>query len=415
MVGEPSIQASIVRYRDLSSDFRLEAEFYNSASLSSTDFYSGREIIDFVQYGTSKELNEEAQGYPTLRLNEFDSVFIQPPQKYCAKIDKATFNSLALKKGDVLICRTNGNPKLVGKSAIVPENCEYAFASYLFRVRPRQERMLPTALVAYLNSRFGRAEIEKHLMVSNQANFSPAKFREILIPKFGKAFQAIVDTAIWECFRTASQSKELYAQAEAIVISELGLSGWHPNEQPSFITNFSDAWESGRVDSDFFQPKYEEIVNAIKNYAGGWDTLENMVNLKNKNFDPEYETIYQYIELSNIGANGEITGHMIEQGRDLPSRARRRVAAGDVIVSSIEGSLSSIALIEKEYNQAICSTGFHVVNSRSLNSETLDGSVEEHGWADATKKGMQRYDPLCHQQRRTQPSCFPCHRRENPI
>ena len=62
---------------------------------------------------------------------------------------------------------------------------------------------------------------------------------------------------------------------------------------------------------------------------------------------------------------------MVEQGKDLPTRARRKVAAEDVIVSSIEGSLESIALITEEYDNALCSTGFHVVQSNVLNSETL--------------------------------------------
>ncbi len=62
---------------------------------------------------------------------------------------------------------------------------------------------------------------------------------------------------------------------------------------------------------------------------------------------------------------------MLEEGLYLPTRARRKVTTGDVIVSSIEGSLSSIALIESEYNQALCSTGFHVIKSEELNSETL--------------------------------------------
>ena len=44
---------------------------------------------------------------------------------------------------------------------------------------------------------------------------------------------------------------------------------------------------------------------------------------------------------------------------------------GDVIVSSIEGSLDSIASIKKEYDEALCSTGFHVINSEVFNSETL--------------------------------------------
>ena len=55
----------------------------------------------------------------------------------------------------------------------------------------------------------------------------------------------------------------------------------------------------------------------------------------------------------------------------MPSRARRKVAAGDVIVSSVEGSLESIAMIDVKHDGALCSTGFHVVNSQRFNSETL--------------------------------------------
>ena len=225
-------------------------------------------------------MNEEAKGFPTLRLNEFDSFFIKNPQKYCDRLDKSTFQSLVLKKGDVLICRTNGNPKLVGKAAIVPEDTGYAFASYLFRVRPKQEQVLSTTLVTYLNSTFGRAEIEKHLMVSNQANFSPAKFREILVPQFGKELQANIDTAVWGSFRVFSGSKQVYAQAQALLLSELGLADWRPKCQLSFVRSYSDAQRAGRTDAEYFQPRYEEIVNAVKNYPGGWDTLNNLLTIR---------------------------------------------------------------------------------------------------------------------------------------
>ena len=86
---------------------------------------------------------------------------------------------------------------------------------------------------------------------------------------------------------------------------------------------------------------------------------------------PLNQTRNKYIELSNISGNGEITGCTTEFGNELPSRARRKVKAGDVIVSSIEGSLSSVALVDKEYNHALCSTGFYVTHSDYFNPETL--------------------------------------------
>ena len=56
---------------------------------------------------------------------------------------------------------------------------------------------------------------------------------------------------------------------------------------------------------------------------------------------------------------------------DLPTRARRKVKRGQAIVSSIEGSLQSCALITDEYDNALCSTGFYVVDSAKINPETL--------------------------------------------
>ena len=97
----------------------------------------------------------------------------------------------------------------------------------------------------------------------------------------------------------------------------------------------------------------------------------SQAHLKDSNFKPEPEMEYKYIELANIGRDGEINDCMVERGQDSPSRARCKVNTGDVIASSIEGSLESIALITEEYDNALCSTGFHVINSDVLNSETL--------------------------------------------
>ena len=71
----------------------------------------------------------------------------------------------------------------------------------------------------------------------------------------------------------------------------------------------------------------------------------------------------------------------------MPTRARRKVCRNDVIVSSIEGSLSSIALITKEYDNALCSTGFYVVKSDDINSETLLVLLKSHVAQEQLNKG----------------------------
>ena len=185
----------------------------------------------------------------------------------------------------------------------------------------------------------------------------------------------LIDSHIKKVIQSALEirksSRKIYKEAQTLLLSELGLTNWQPKHQLSFIKNHSDTEQAGRIDAEYYQPKYEEIINAIKCHAGGWDRLKNLNTLKNKNYTPKDKQTYKYIELSDIFGNGEIIGCTIEKGQELPSRARRKVTTGDVIVSSIEGSLSNIALIIDEYNQALCSTGFHVINSDLLNPETL--------------------------------------------
>ena len=129
--------------------------------------------------------------------------------------------------------------------------------------------------------------------------------------------------------------------------------------------------ESGRIDAEYYLPKYEDYIKAVSAYAGGVAPLGEVCVIKDGNYTPERGVKYRYIELANIGRSGDITGCTYENGEDLPTRARRIVTQGDVIVSSIEGSLSSCALITDDYDNALCSTGFYVVRSTQINSETL--------------------------------------------
>lgn len=132
----------------------------------------------------------------------------------------------------------------------------------------------------------------------------------------------------------------------------------------SFSENFG---KTGRLDAEYYQSKHYKLIN----FLNSGRTIGNSCNLFDKNFNPDDNTEYKYIELANIGMTGEISGVESILGEALPTRARRLVHTGDVIVSSIEGSLQSCAIITNEYDNALCSTGFYVLNSQEYNSETL--------------------------------------------
>ena len=169
-----------------------------------------------------------------------------------------------------------------------------------------------------------------------------------------------------------SEAISLYTYAESYLLECLGMQDFAANPDAYNVKSFKESFlESGRIDAEYYLPKYEDYIKAVSAYAGGVAPLGKVCSIKDSNYTPEHGMKYRYIELANIGKSGDITDCMYENGEDLPTRARRLVLTGDVIVSSIEGSLGSCALITEDYNHALCSTGFYVVRSSQINSETL--------------------------------------------
>lgn len=75
--------------------------------------------------------------------------------------------------------------------------------------------------------------------------------------------------------------------------------------------------------------------------------------------DPDYEL--QYIDIGNVDSSGQVHEVASYRFADAPSRARRRVRHGDVIVSCVRTYLQAIAPIESPPDNLIVSTGFAVV------------------------------------------------------
>lgn len=248
-------------------DYRLEAEYWNKKSTIKIATFNGVDIIEAIQYGTSEELNEFKEGYPVLRLNEFNSLFIGVPEKYCNLLSKEEFENYRLLKGDVLICRTNGNPQLVGRSAVVPEDTNFAYASYLFKVRPKKELINSETLVAFLRCKYGRQEINAYSMVGNQTNFSPAKFREISIPKLGKGLNEKIKENFTQSNLDLKKSELLYKEAETVLLKELGLANWKPSIKNSNTKTLKESFlQTGRFDAEYYQPKYDELEEGINKF-----------------------------------------------------------------------------------------------------------------------------------------------------
>lgn len=181
-----------------------------------------------------------------------------------------------------------------------------------------------------------------------------------------------IEDITYRAFQKLEMSESLYSEAANNMLECLDLNDFTASSNSCNVKTLKESFiETGRLDAEYYQPKYDDILHHIQAYKYGSKNLAEICDIKEDNFTPKDDTTYKYVELANIGKYGNIIGCSQQKGEDLPSRARRIVSKNDVVISSLEGSLDSCALVEEDYDGALCSTGFYVLKSSVLNSETL--------------------------------------------
>lgn len=119
----------------------------------------------------------------------------------------------------------------------------------------------------------------------------------------------------------------------------------------------------------------ESGIEGIEYIPGHWKTRrikdEMEVNklILGESTSPMYK--FKYIDISNVSSEGVISYIDDVYFYEAPSRARRIVQKGDIIVSTVRTYLKSIGIIDFEANDIITSTGFAVLSPRKSNSSYL--------------------------------------------
>jgi type I restriction enzyme S subunit len=136
-------------------------------------------------YGTSVRCDYESDGAPVLRIpniarGELDLADIKHATESLGLGDQSEFLGLS----DILVCRTNGSIRLIGKAAVVTHAFSHPtyFASYLIRLRA-VDLDLARYLHLAITSHYGRAFIEANAASSaGQHNVSMTTLQQMSVP-----------------------------------------------------------------------------------------------------------------------------------------------------------------------------------------------------------------------------------------
>lgn len=274
----------------------------------------------------------------------------------------------------VVVTIIGATPDIVGRAAIVRKLDHECVTNQNIAVISTSENCDPYYLTAFLQTPMGRDQLWRHARRTEQVNLNCREVERILVPLPSSDVQYKIGNMLRESFARTDQSRVLYSQAEQLLETELGLDQLNLQKPVGYTARFSEIMSNDRVDADYYHVQFREARDHIRSYPRGYQRLIDCAKPLKPNINPLAfpNEQFQYVELADLNpALGVITKSRKYFGKALPSRARRRVSTGDVIASSVVGSVDKSAVIEEPYDNSLASTGFFHFRPVSVSPQYL--------------------------------------------
>ena len=306
----------------------------------------------------------KGMGFPYfLQATDLETPFIKTDNLfYVAEEDWERYPKGRIKKGEILI-EVKGK---LEKVSIVPNDFpeKTLVSGSLFKLTVNN-RINKHVLLCYLISKYGVAFKDRYKTNLLISYISKPDLYRIPVPKFSIQFQKEIDEHFQSIFKKQDLSKSLYSEAEDILLSELGLKDWQPNNNPINIKKLKESFlASGRLDAEYYQPKYEEIESVIKKYRNGSDLIRDLFSQNTEVCDFKEEA-YNYIEIGDINIGDGTANYSLIKKDELPDNAKRVLHKNDILISKVRPYRGAVSIIDFDDDKLIGSGAFTVLHEKT--------------------------------------------------
>ncbi len=268
-------------------DFRLDAEYFlksNLLFLKQLDNTGYKKIEDFcyVTDGihTSIDYSETSNIKLISATSPRENYFDVSRNAFISEIAHLNNPRTALKENDIIISTvgTIGNCAVATKD-ILPANSD----RHVGIIRCHRD-FLASYISTFLLSKYGRFQTWRESTGNVQLNLFIYKIKTLKIAILSVNFQHEILNLVKSANFKRELSRQTYIDAETLLLQTIGLSNFKPANEPVNIKNFKDSFlATGRLDAEYYQKKYEEVIRHIK--AQKHERLADLVKIK-KSIEP---------------------------------------------------------------------------------------------------------------------------------
>jgi len=375
------LEISILNLSDAKEiiDFRIDANTYKK------DYLQTEKLIEIKGYKTIEQLSISVQnfgayslcnfinfqddGIPFLMTENVRNNFINwDIQKY---VDLESHNLLYkshCKRGQVLVTMAG---EYLGRVAVYDKDFVCSSNQAIAKITLKTN-IFPYVISTFLNTKYGQNQINRLKTITGQPNINMSLIKSLKILSFGVEFSKVIEGLVTTSETKRDFSQQKYAEAENLLLVNLGLQDFEPSTEVINVKSFKESFSTtGRLDAEYYQPKYEDYRNIV---VGNKHTFikEEYIQVKEV-VDRELEE-YNYIEIGDINVgDGMSLPHKVLL-EDLPANGKLKAKKGDLLISKVRPYRGAVSIIDNDYENLVVSGAFTVLRgnaSSSYNNEVL--------------------------------------------
>lgn len=128
------------------------------------------------------------------------------------------------------------------------------------------------------------------------------------------------------------------------------------------FTTWSDE-TTDREDPEFYQPEFIALERKLAEQKS--PRLDDVATFSELSWSPsKTDRAFLYIDIASVNIRtGDVQPIEMPES-EAPSRARRKVKQGDIIVSTVRPERNAVAFIREDLAGAVCSNGFTVLTAK---------------------------------------------------
>jgi hypothetical protein len=261
----------------------------------------------------------------------------------------------ALNRGDIVLSKT----AIAAASLVTLECCNVSQDTIAVTLSEYgRSNYKPEAIVAFLNTAVGLDLLMRQFQGNVQLHLGLDDGRKVPVPRMGFELQEEIATTFQAAEGQRQNSLVAMKRAEAILGEALGLGAWKAPDELSYESTRTDVLSAGRFDAQFFAPRNLSLL-ALLGKDG--QCISDVAQVRREKFKPEDAGDFNYLEIGGVRPDGSIGAFEVPHA-EAPSRAAQRVRADDVITSTVRPIRRLSALIQKDQDGFVCSSGFVVLD-----------------------------------------------------